>query len=255
MPILLLKSDELASRALIEVNFNGALSTCNRRYLSCYREMKKLLGLPNVCLLLALVALALSHPFLEHLQSEKCAVITFYWAILVLVPQSEKSAGAETRIGYALLIPTFILHATAALTGACWIYVTAMLFQAALHAFVVVCFFRYVLRDDIMRLDELFAAGSLYAMLAFIFAYLYSMIEHILLGAFFINENNNSYALFSWLKMLYLSLTCLTSVELGEITPVSDHARSFVMIQQLVGVLYLAIVISRLISMQSRRTK
>ncbi len=217
--------------------------------------MKRLLELPNVRLLLALVAMVLSYPFLEHLQSGKVAVIAFDWTILVLALQSAKSAGAETRLGYALLVPTIILQATAALTGAGWIYVAAMLFQAALHAFVVVCLFRYVLRDDIMTLDELFAAGSLYAMLAFVFAYLYSVIEHISPGAFFINESNNPDGIFSWFEMLYFSFTCLTSVGFGEITPVSDHARSFVMIQQLVGVLYLAIVISRLISMQSRRKK
>ena len=217
--------------------------------------MKRLLRLPNVRLLLALVILVLSYPFLEHLQSGKVAVIAFDWVILVLALQSAKSTGVETRLGYALLVPAIILQATAALTGIGWINVTAMLFQAALHAFVVVCLFRYVLRDDIMTLDELFAAGSLYAMLAFVFAYLYSVIEYLSPGAFFINESNNPDGIFSWFEMLYFSFTCLTSVGFGEITPVSDQARSFVMMQQLVGVLYLAIVISRLISMQSRRMK
>jgi hypothetical protein len=42
-------------------------------------------------------------------------------------------------------------------------------------------------------------------------------------------------------------------VGFGEITPVHDVARSVVMIQQVTGVLYLAIVISRLIGMQRRR--
>jgi hypothetical protein len=49
--------------------------------------------------------------------------------------------------------------------------------------------------------------------------------------------------------------TTLTSVGFGEITPVSDHARSLVMIQQMVGVLYLALVISRLVSMQAARRR
>jgi hypothetical protein len=56
-----------------------------------------------------------------------------------------------------------------------------------------------------------------------------------------------------WWGLLYFSFTCLTSVGFGEITPVSDLARSVVMLQQVGGVLYLAIVISRLISLQTRR--
>ncbi|MGH8107698.1 MAG: potassium channel family protein [Arenimonas sp.] len=217
--------------------------------------MKKYIALPNVQLLLALVALVVLYPFLERLQSGRVAVIAFDWAILALALRSAKSTGVQTNLGYALLLPTIVLQATGALTGEGGIHVVVLLFQAALHAFVIVCLFRYVLSDEIMTLDELFAAGSLYAMLAFVFAYLYSVVEYLVPGSFYINASNNPDGIFSWFEMLYFSFTCLTSVGFGEITPVSDHARSMVMIQQLIGVLYLAIVISRLISMQARRGK
>ncbi len=217
--------------------------------------MKELLALPNVRLLLALVALIVSYPFLERMQSGRIAVIAFDWAILVLALRSASATGVENRLGYALLIPTIILQVIAAVTGVGYVFVLGMLFQAALHAFVIVCLFRYVLRDEIMTLDELFAAGSLYAMLAFVFAYLYSIVEYLSPGAFYINTSNNPDGVFSWFEMLYFSFTCLTSVGFGEITPVSDHARSLVMIQQLIGVLYLAIVISRLITLHSKSSK
>ncbi|MGH8049764.1 MAG: potassium channel family protein [Arenimonas sp.] len=211
--------------------------------------------LPNVQLLLALVALIVLYPFLEHLQSGRIAVIAFDWAILVFALRSAKSTGVQTNLGYALLIPTIILQATGALTGGGGIYVVVLLFQAALHAFVIVCLFRYVLSDEVMTLDELFAAASMYAMLAFVFAYLYSIIEYFLPNSFYINASNNPDGIFSWFEMLYFSFTCLTSVGFGEITPVSDYARSLVMIQQIAGVLYLAIVISRLITMQAKSGK
>ena len=217
--------------------------------------MKKYFALPNVQLLLALVALILLYPFLERMQSGRIAVVAFDWAILVLALRSAKSTGVQTNLGYALLIPTIILQATEALIGGGGIHVVVLLFQTALHTFVIVCLFRYVLSDEIMTLDELFAAASMYAMLAFVFAYLYSIIEYYAPGSFYINASNNPDGVFTWFEMLYFSFTCLTSVGFGEITPVSDHARSWVMIQQLVGVLYLAIVISRLISMHSRRNR
>jgi hypothetical protein len=119
---------------------------------------------------------------------------------------------------------------------------------------VVTCLLRYVLRDEIMTLDELWALASLYVLLAFVFAYLYAVIEHLAPGAFFINPTNNPDGVTGWWELLYFSFTCLTSVGFGEITPVSDVARSFVMLQQVTGVLYLAIVISRLIGMQRRRS-
>jgi hypothetical protein len=89
--------------------------------------------------------------------------------------------------------------------------------------------------------------------MAFVFAYLYALVETFVPGSFFINPANNPDDVTGWWDLLYFSFTCLTSVGFGEITPVSDHARSLVMIEQMLGVLYLALVISRLVAMQARR--
>ena len=49
--------------------------------------------------------------------------------------------------------------------------------------------------------------------------------------------------------LLFFSFTNLTSVGLSDILPVGDHARSVVMVEQIAGVLYVAMVISRLVTM------
>ena len=97
--------------------------------------------------------------------------------------------------------------------------VASLVAQAAFHAFVVVCLLRYMLRDDIMTRDELFAAAGLYVLMAFVFAYLYALIEHWQPGAFVINAANNPQGVTRWWDLLYFSFTCLTSVGFGEITP------------------------------------
>jgi hypothetical protein len=107
--------------------------------------------------------------------------------------------------------------------------------------------------DDIMTRDELFAAAGLYVLMAFVFAYLYALIEHWQPRAFVINPANNPGGVTRLCDLLYFCFTCLTSVGFGETTPASDHARSLVMIQQMVGVLYFALVVSRLVTLQSRR--
>lgn len=127
--------------------------------------------------------------------------------------------------------------------------------QALFHAFVVVCLLRYMLSDEMMTLDEMFAAAGLYVLMAFVFAYLYALVDLYAPGAFYINPSNNPDGTTGWWELLYFSFTCLSSVGFGEITPVSDHARSLVMIQQMLGVLYIALVISRLVAMQSARRR
>jgi hypothetical protein len=127
--------------------------------------------------------------------------------------------------------------------------------QCAFHTFVIVCLLRYILSDDNMTLDELYAAASLYVLMAFAFSFLLAAIEQLAPGSFYINPANNPDGVVGWWDLVYFSFTCLTSVGFGEITPVSDYARSVVMIEQMSGVLFLAIVISRLISMHNGRSR
>ena len=146
-----------------------------------------------------------------------------------------------------------ILHILAAFAPSYGLVLANLATQAVFHAFVVVCLLRYMLRDEVMTLDELFAAAGLYVLMAFVFAYLYALVERFAPGSFFINAANNPDGVTGWWELLYFSFTCLTSVGFGDITPVSNHARSLVMIEQMLGVLYLALVISRLVAMQARR--
>jgi hypothetical protein len=107
----------------------------------------------------------------------------------------------------------------------------------------------------VMTPDEMFAAANLYVLAAFVFGYLFAALEFLVPGSFVINAVNDPDGVLGWWELLYFSFTCLTSVGFGEITPVNDHARSLVMIEQMMGVLYLALVISRLVSMQAQRAR
>lgn len=212
------------------------------------------LRLPNAWLLLALLTMVVIFPFLGGIPAGRAALAIFDLVILVLALRASRASGYESRIGYVLVMPAMLLHAIAAFGGhdSGW-YAASLVAQAMFHAFVVVCLLRYMLRDEVMEPDELFAAAGLYVLMAFVFAYLYALVELLLPGAFAINPANNQDGVTNWWDLLYFSFTCLTSVGFGEITPANDHARSLVMIQQMIGVLYFALVVSRLVTLQSRR--
>jgi hypothetical protein len=209
--------------------------------------------LPNAWLLLALVVQVLSYPFLDYYQGGRVAIAGFDLAILALALRASRAGGHETSLGYVLAVPAMALAVADVLGKGAGVYAASLIAQAVFHAFVVVCLLRYMLRDEIMTRDELFAAAGLYVLMAFVFAYLYALVEHWQPGAFVINAANNPRGLTRWWDLLYFSFTCLTSVGFGEITPANDHARSLVMIQQMIGVLYFALVISRLVTLQTRR--
>ena len=56
-----------------------------------------------------------------------------------------------------------------------------------------------------------------------------------------------------WFELLFLSFTTLTSVGLSDVVPVGAHARSLVMVEQVAGVLYVALVVARLVGLTVAR--
>jgi len=56
----------------------------------------------------------------------------------------------------------------------------------------------------------------------------------------------------SWVQMMYFSFTVLTTTGFGEITPATNMARSLIVIEQVLGVMYVAFLIARLVNLYGR---
>ncbi len=213
----------------------------------------RILSLPNFWLLIELVSLIIIYPIAYPYSSGRAFLALFDWIILILALRASRKTWYKSWLGYAFAIPAMSFYVIAALFSSSAVIVASLVTQALFHGFIVISLLRYMLHDNVMTLDELFAAAALYVLIGFVFGYCYVLIEHIHPGSFYINEVNNPDQIVSWWELLYFSFTCLTSVGFGEITPISDSARSIVIIEQTSGVLYLAILISRLMSMRMKR--
>jgi hypothetical protein len=109
----------------------------------------------------------------------------------------------------------------------------------------------YMLQDWVATTDELFAAGATFTLLAWAFAYAYLACEAIHPGSFsapIAPEGPRT-----WMEVLFLSVALLSSVGLSDILPVTGMARALVMLESFAGVMYMALVVSRLISLTMLR--
>jgi hypothetical protein len=111
-----------------------------------------------------------------------------------------------------------------------------------------------MLQDWVATTDELFAAGATFTLLAWAFGYAYVVCEAVFPGSFV--AAGSAAAARTWMELLYLSVAVLSSVGLSDIVPVSPMARAIVMLESVTGVMYIAFVVSSLISMNvaSRRS-
>jgi hypothetical protein len=118
-------------------------------------------------------------------------------------------------------------------------------FGSAFYCITLVLLLRYVLNSD-----KLYGAAAAYLMLGIVWAYWYGIIQYFYPGAF-----SPAGAPLNLFDLLYFSFAVLTTAGFGDIVPVAAVARGLTMLEQVVGVLYIAILIARLSGMYSADEK
>jgi len=97
--------------------------------------------------------------------------------------------------------------------------------------------------------DRPYAWSAGFEMLAWAFGYLSVVVQALDPHGF----NPGGEGSRSWMELLFLSFTLLSSTGLSDVTPISGHARSVVMLEQVVGLFYVAMVVTRLVALRGQR--
>ncbi len=117
----------------------------------------------------------------------------------------------------------------------------------AFDVFVIVVIFRRVFSKVKPNSETIFGALCIYLLVGFSFANLFAMLVTISPRAFFLDPQVNVHTIPDRFDFIYYSFGSLTSLGAPGIVAVSPHARSITAIESILGVLYLAVLISRLV--------
>lgn len=167
--------------------------------------------------------------------------------ILGLVVLAVRSTPALTWVALTLAAPATVLLIIQVLTGSDELLPYSSALEAALYFYAAYTLIRYMLADHHITRDELWAVGATFTLVAWAFAYTYVVIQAIEPQSFTAAVNASQDR--SWVELLFLSFTTLTSTGLSDVVPVKPFARSVVMIEQLVGLGYVVMLVSRLIAL------
>ncbi|HXY41319.1 MAG TPA: potassium channel family protein [Vicinamibacteria bacterium] len=127
--------------------------------------------------------------------------------------------------------------------GEAWVEATSLV-SLLLFLFVVL---GHTLRRGEVTIHRIQGAVAAYLLLGIVWAYAYSLLAHARPGAFAgaVSAVDGPRAWF------YFSFVALTTVGFGDIQPVHPVARSLASLEAVVGPLYLAILVARLVSTAS----
>ncbi len=202
---------------------------------------------PSAVLLTAQLIGVLVYPFMDG-PAGRAALSLFGLLVLVLAVWTLRTTPALTWVSVLLGIPVVILTVLEALDpGNQTVVLWSSLLHAAFYLYTTYGLIRYMFKDRFVTRDELFATGATFTVVAWAFAYLYMACQVMWPGSF--TAALQSDAPRTWVELLFLSFTTLTSVGLSDIVPVLAQARSIVMIEQVAGLMYVAFVISRLVGL------
>jgi Ion channel len=199
-----------------------------------------------VLLALQLVSL-LAYPFMDSEGVGRALFSVLGIALLGLVVLAVRSSPGLTWIGLTLGTPATVLLLIQAITGSSELLPYSSGFEAVLYFYAAGALIAYMLADHVITRDELFAVGATFTLVAWGFAYTFTACQAIEPGSFTAAVDPQGAR--SWMELLFLSFTTLSSTGLSDVVPIKDFARSLVMLEQLAGLAYVAMVVSRLVGL------
>ena len=207
---------------------------------------------PSGLLLAAQLLAVLAYPFLDQTRAGSAVLGVISMVAVGLALWVVRSTPALTVIAFAFGLPAVMMTMLeAVLPGEDWVTLSSALLHAPFYFYVAYSTIRYLFHDDRVTTDELFAIGAAFTVVAWGFAYIYLAV--VILDPGSIKPLSDGSQRF--FELLFFSFTNLTSVGLSDILPVANYARSWVILEQIAGVLYVAMVISRLVALSTLRRR
>jgi hypothetical protein len=208
---------------------------------------------PSAILLGVQLAGILLYPFMEGDGVSRALFSAFGITVLALVVLAVRASPTWTWFGLMLGIPATVLLIIQAVTDSDALFPYSSGLEAALYFYATYGLIRYITADHVITRDELFAVGATFTLVAWGFAYVYVVWQAIEPGSFIAAVDPEGQR--TWVELLFLSFTTLTSTGLSDVVPIDPFARSLVMIEQLAGLAYLAIIVSRLVALTVPRAR
>jgi hypothetical protein len=216
-----------------------------RHWLSAMR------GTPSGVLLMAQLLAVLAYPFAGDSDLGRALLSVFGLIVLAVAAYAVRATPALTWVAVLLGVPAVALSIAESVSpGNEVIVLASALVHAAFYAYTAYGLIRYLFDDTFVTRDEIFAVGANFTVVSWMFAYLFMAIQVVWPNSFAAYQGEGQR---TFLELLYLSFANLTSVGLSDVTGVLPMARSVIIIEQVAGVMYVALLIARVVGLTIAR--
>jgi len=200
-------------------------------------------------LFLVLILLIVLLPAFDHSEAGQLSFSAA--SLLVLVTSLVTLGRSRFTLWVALLLvgPALVLLLLSHATGDAGYRIWSWRFSVAVLVATLVPLLRYVLGPEVMTKDKLFGGAAAYLLLGLLWCYFYALVEHFSPGSFDGLPSGPPHVA----DMVFLSFGTLTTGGLADIVPRGKMVHSLVILEELAGTLFMAVVVARLVASYPRQ--
>jgi hypothetical protein len=208
---------------------------------------------PSAILLLVQLAGMLLYPFIESTPGGLVIFNAFGIVVLGFTIRMVRRTPGHAWISGTLAIPIIVLLVLQSVFDMAHLLPWSSALEAAFYFYAAFSLIAYMMEDFLATTDELFAAGATFTLLAWGFTHVFILIQALQPGTFAAAVNPTD--LRTWTELNYLSFALLSSTGIGDVIPLTPHARAVASVEMFVGLIYLAGVVARLIGLTMQSNK
>lgn len=211
--------------------------------------LEKITGYPSAWLLLVQLASIVLHPVLETAKFNQAIFSCFNIAALTLAVWVVNRSPAINWVAWILAIPSVALTLMYVVNENTQYLLWAQILESVMYFYTAIGLVMYMFNDDIITRDELFAAANTFTVLAWGFALAYSVCQQIYPGSItgIVNPDHPR----TWVELIFLSFSILSSTGYGDVLLVHPIAKVIGTFQMFIGLMYMALIVSRLVTLMS----
>ncbi len=215
--------------------------------------IQKLLEARFLVLLILILFMLVLTPFLDKFVQTRILMDVFLTAIFIFIIYTIRLKRSQAIIALVLVLPLIVTTWSTYFVEIKTISLLTRIFGALFFAYAAINILRIIVKSEKVTRETIFAAIVAYLLIALMWAFLYMILELVSPGSFSFPDKG------FWgetMRFEYLSFVTITTLGYGDITPVTDQASALVMIEAVVGQIYLVVLVAWLVGMHvSRRSK
>lgn len=213
----------------------------------------RILAYPSLLLLLVQLFSILLNPILEPTKFDQAIFNCVNLSALALAVWVVNRSPVINWVAWILAIPAVLCTAVFVYTGNVDYLVWAQGLESAMYFYTAIGLVMYMFNDNILTRDELFAAAATFTVLAWGFTLAYSVCQIVYPGS--ITGTLNPGDPRTWVDLTFLSFSILSSTGYGDVMLVHPIAKVIGTFQMFVGLMYMALIVSRLVTLTTEIRK